>query len=55
MKHFTPSSDFRIKTEWLDTSLESESEQDKAKSKKKKTDETVDNFAGETGWTFCIP
>ena len=56
MKRFKPSVEFRIKTEWLDTSSESEMEKDQPEHKKKKTDETAtNNFAGELDGHFAYP
>ena len=56
MKCFIPSTDFRIKTEWLDTSSESETEKDNPKKKKTKSDDSpTDNFAGELDGHFAYP
>ena len=56
MKCFTPSTEFRIKTEWLDTSSESETEKDNGPTKKKrKTETNMVNFAGELDGHFVYP
>ena len=57
MKRFKAPTEFKIKTEWLDTSSDSDTEQQQhVTAKKSRTDaEASDNFAGELDGHFVYP